>query len=335
MVVDTLFLAFLAQHDDDAWRRVIDRLDQVCHPVERTALRIWFQLYPLALQEAIGDADDPLLLTRRARLDGQWRLAEQVDTSHAFLYGHRYWPQVKAAVIAYTTRTTAPSSLDLAAQIQEIARGLASDIGRNVNEVVAIVAVGVRTVQQVGLDAFAASTPAEHPTRARLTSTPRTASPDDVLDARARDDHQGLFGRFRGDRRRWTITFDENSPDGRFPLIHSQHITTAAGLDTRDHRARDPRCSEGPIPVQCRSCSCGTCWIGVLGGAEKLSPMEGRERAKLAHCGYIETNEERPVIRLACMAQAYGAISIVIPPWNGQIGSLLKKRSTTSSTGLR
>lgn len=335
--MDTLFLAFLAQHDDDAWLRAVDRLGQACHPVDRTALRIWFHFFPLALQQAMDDADDPVKLAHRFRLDGRWRLAEQIDTSHQFFYGHRYWPQLKAGVLAYVTRGAAPGSLDLAAQVQELARSVATEAGVPVEQLVAIAAVGVRTLQQVGLEAFAASSP-------NHTSQVTSASPESVLAARARDDSQGLFGRFRGDRRRWTVTFDERAADARFPLIHSQHITTAAGLDQRDHRARDPRCSEGPIPVQCRSCSCGTCWVGVLGGAEKLSPMEARERAKLASCGYtggtpdaVPTGgaDERPVIRLACMAQAYGAISLVIPPWNGQIGSVFKKPSISSSTESR
>lgn len=325
---DTLFLAFLALHDDDAWHRAADRLEHSCHPVDRSALRIWFHLFPLALQRAMDESDHPTKLAIRLRLDGRWRLADQIDTSHAFFYGHRHWPSVKAGVIAYATRAVAPGSLDLAAQIQEVARGIATDAGARVDELVAITAVGVRTLQQVGLEAFTAPTPA-------LSLAVPGPRPDAVLSARARDDSQGLFGRFRGDRRRWTITYNESSPEARFPLIHSQHLTTAAALDRRDHRVHDPRCSEGPIPVQCRSCSCGTCWVGVLGGAEKLSPMDDRERHKLASCGYIETRDERPLIRLACMAQAFGAVSIVIPPWNGQVSSVFKKASISSSTGLR
>jgi len=30
------------------------------------------------------------------------------------------------------------------------------------------------------------------------------------------------------------------------------------------------------------------------------------------------------LIRLACQAQTYGAVSIVIPPWNGVFGKYLK-----------
>lgn len=346
--MDTLFLAFLAQHDDAGWFRLVDRLELACHPVDRTALRIWFHFYPLALQQAMADAEagaDPgaadagsaqdgangKALAQQLRLDGRWRLADHIDSSHVFFYGHRHWLAVKAGVLAYATQTGAPGSLDLAAQIQEIARSIGRSSGVPSAELVGITAVGVRTLQQVGLDRFAAAVASA----TAPSSSAAMTSADQALAARAKDDSQGLFGRFKGDRRQWTVTFDEATPAARFRLIHSQHLTTAAGLDSRDYRSRDPRCSEGPIPVQCRSCSCGTCWVGVLGGADKLSPMEPRERAKLAACGYSDAAEDRPVIRLACMAEAFGAVSIVIPPWNGQVGKVVKKPVTSSSTGSR
>lgn len=61
----------------------------------------------------------------------------------------------------------------------------------------------------------------------------------------------------------------------------------------------------------------------MLGGAEKLSDVSAREGKKIKEFGYIETNEARPIIRLACMAQASGAVSIAIPPWNGVFGKYL------------
>ena len=38
--------------------------------------------------------------------------------------------------------------------------------------------------------------------------------------------------------------------------------------------------------------------------------------------GYLDTQEPRPLIRLACQARAFGAVSIVIPPWNGVFGKI-------------
>jgi ferredoxin len=81
---------------------------------------------------------------------------------------------------------------------------------------------------------------------------------------------------------------------------------------------------EGPIPVECRSASCGTCWVGVLGGADRLADVAAREGKKIKEFGYIDTAEPKPLIRLACQAQAQGAVSVVIPPWNGQFGKYLR-----------
>src|SRR5438309_11174729 len=81
---------------------------------------------------------------------------------------------------------------------------------------------------------------------------------------------------------------------------------------------------EGPIPVECRSASCGTCWVGVLGGAERMSDVAVREGKKIKEFGYIDTAEPKPLIRLACQAQAQGAVSVVIPSCNVQFGKHLR-----------
>lgn len=323
--MDSLFLSFLNQHDDDAWLRVADRVERAVHPVDRAALRIWLHMYPLALHRAMAAADDPAALARRLVLKGDWRLADQIDTSHRFFYGHRYWPEVRQAAIAYVTRGSAPGSLDLGAQIQELAREAAAPLRVDASLLTGIAAVSLRTIQQTGLDAVRASEGT-----VSVADRWRRLSADEVVRQREADDWQGLFG-FLRKQKRWTVTFAEGDAAASFPLLNSQHITTAAALDRRDYRAQDPRCSEGPIPVHCRSCSCGTCWVGVLGGARKLGAMEDQERAKLAELGYIDTRETHPVIRLACMAQAFGAVSIVIPPWNAQLGRLLKTPSATAS----
>jgi hypothetical protein len=60
--------------------------------------------------------------------------------------------------------------------------------------------------------------------------------------------------------------------------------------------------------------------VGVLGGAGKLSDVESLEATRMKEFGYINSNEAKPVIRLACMAKASGNVTIVIPPWNGIVG---------------
>jgi ferredoxin len=110
-------------------------------------------------------------------------------------------------------------------------------------------------------------------------------------------------------------------------MMHRQEVASAAATDKRDWSQVDPRCTvdEGPIPVQCRSASCGTCWVGVVGGAEKLTPVSPRERKAMQLFGYVETDDPQPIIRLACQAQGEGAVSIVIPSWNGVYGKYLRR----------
>jgi ferredoxin len=318
--VRELFLAFLAQHDDAAWLRVVDRLQQAIHPVDRAATRVWFHCFPLSLQRLMerADAED---LARQMTLAGRWRLADQIDTSHAFLYGHHHWPVAKRVVVDFVDGPTPPGSLDLGAQVQELAVRVAAAADAPPAEVLGITAVALRSLQQVGPAALQGSS-------GRLVAqglyARRTA---DQVAARRSAGARGWRRFFAGARRQSAVTFNERDPSARFPIIHSQHLTTAAALDTREYRRVEPRCSEGPIPVHCRACSCGTCWVGVVAGAHTLSPMDERERDKLAECGVVQDVERggSPVIRLACMAQADGPVSIVIPPWNGLLGRVLTR----------
>jgi ferredoxin len=175
------------------------------------------------------------------------------------------------------------------------------------------------TIVQTGLAAFK-----EAPGRLHIDVKHARLSPEQVLKARAKDDPQGLFGFLRTVDKEWTVTFDENTDGACFKLINGQDLAWAAAADKRDYKQRDARRIEGPIPVECRNASCGTCWVGVLGGAEKLAPVSARERRMMREFGYLDTDEERPVIRLSCITPASGAVSLVIPPWNGFFGKRLK-----------
>jgi ferredoxin len=122
------------------------------------------------------------------------------------------------------------------------------------------------------------------------------------------------------------MTFDENA-NATFDLIAGQDIATGAQSDNREYRSKDARCipGEGPIPVECRAASCGTCWIGVLAGADRLSPIDPADEGKrLGVFGYrqAKTPAGVPMIRLACQARPSGDVTFVIPPWNGIIGKI-------------
>lgn len=311
--------AQLVRHDVAAWRNALDTLAAEIHPIDRNATRIWFAFYPLELHLAMAAADDEAALARKLGLMGRWRLADQIDSSHRFLFAHRYWPQVKSAI--QHAPENAPEAL--APLVSAIAESAARTARVDREFLLGMAAVLLMTLRQVGVDAFA-----EAPTTIHLSERARAMSPHQVLKLRAHDDWQGLLGFTRGLRKQWTVTFDENEPDAAFTLIDGQEIATAAQTDKRDYRSRDPRCTpnEGPIPVECRAASCGTCWVGVLGGAEKLSPVVDRdERRRMKVFGYLDSTEERPLIRLACQARAHGAVSIVIPPWNGVFATCLRR----------
>jgi ferredoxin len=314
---EPLFEAFLNKHDERAWQDVVRSLEPSIHEVDRSATRIWFYFFPLSIARALQQAEDPEQLARKLLLKGRYRLKDQIDSSHQFLYGHRYWPEVKSAVATLAASSSAPASLDLAAQIRDIARDVAAHARVDESLLVGITAIAFMTLQQVGVKAFKTST--------AVPKKPVAKTPEQIVRERARDDKQGAFGFLKPDKI-FTITFDENDPDASFKLINTQHLTTAAAQDKREYHSREPRCivDEGPIPVECRSASCGTCWVGVLGGAEKLSEVRELEWRRIKEFGYIETEEPKPLIRLACQAQAFGAVSIVIPPWNGDFGKFLR-----------
>jgi len=327
--------AGLLQFSAPDWSSTLDALLPEMHVVDRDATRIWHAFYPLALADAYAAATDAAALTRRLRIDGNPSLAAgQTDASHGFLYGHRYWPQVKAAVLARLGPAEAghddvmplgPAEAghyrDHASPLIDLVRGVAADVAAEARAetglVTGIAFIGLMTLRQVGADAFHASTGASV-----TTAAPAGPSPDAVVARRARDDGQGLLG-FLRTTRHYRVMFDERRADAAFPLLAGQHLTTASANDTRDYTHGPRRFQEGPIPAQCRSATCSTCWVGGLGGRDKVSAIDAYETRRLHEFGYIQVTDERPFIRLACQTRAAGNVTIVIPPWHGLLSRLL------------
>lgn len=318
---ETPLEVFLNSHDDAAWRETLTTLLPAIHEVDRNAAQVWFHFYPLALLRAFEASEDPAKLAQELLMQGKWYLKDQLDSSHTFLYGHRFWLEVKRAV-ARLAEGEVPEGRTLAEVVREVARAVATE--RKVDEALttAVAAVGLMTLQQVGLSEFKKTPGAVLIDRKHLK---RTA--DEVVRERVKDEGQGLFGFLRTADRQWTVVWDENADDRRFKALDKQEVASGAAADKRPWHESDLRCTidEGPIPVQCRSASCGTCWVGVLGGAEKLSETDWRERKMMPLFGYIETDQPRPLIRLSCQARAEGPVSVVIPPWNGYFGKYLKR----------
>jgi ferredoxin len=314
----TPFEDFLKQQDEEAWSAALTALLRSIHEVDRNATQIWFAFYPLSLFHALERAEDPEKLAQQLLMQGKYYLKDQIDSSHTFLYGHRYWPHVKAAVQKHAREFS--GSDPLSDQILSVAKQAAAAAKVDQSLLVGITAVAFMTIRQAGLAAFE-----QAPGNILIDKKHARKSPADVLRERAVDDSQGLLGFLKTVDKKWTVTYDENDDRAKYRLNHVQDLAWGAADDrSRNWRELDPRRVEGPIPVECRSASCGTCWVGVLGGAEKLTDVNAREGKKIKEFGYIDTSEARPLIRLACQAQALGAVSIVIPPWNGVFGKYLK-----------
>jgi ferredoxin len=203
----------------------------------------------------------------------------------------------------------------------------------------AMVAVGLATLNQVGIDAFkAASGEVEKPKGIMAKS------PNAVIAERAKDDSQGLFGFLKTVDKKFSIRYSNGRLDGTFDIMNDQEIAGASANDRScDWKQEDERCWEGVVPVECLSASCGTCWVGVLGGQEKLSAVTPRERRSMKVFGYNQPDDEKPFLRLACQAKAFGNATIVIPPWNGVFGKKVRgnveelelEPATTSARTLR
>ena len=320
----TPFEIFLERQDEEAWSAALTALLRSIHEVDRNATQIWFSFYPLSLFIALEQAADPEKLAQQLLMQGNYYLKDQIDSSHTFLYGHRYWPEVKAAVQKHAREFSGSDSLS--DQILSVAQKVAAEAKVDQSLVIGITAVAFMTIRQAGLAAFEAA-----PGKVLIDQKHARKSPAQVLRERAVDDSQGFLAFLKTVDKKWTITYDENDDRAKYRMNHVQDLAWGAADDrSRNWRDLDPRRIEGPIPVECRSASCGTCWVGILGGAEKLSDVAAREGKKIKEFGYIDTSEAKPLIRLACQAQALGAISIVIPPWNGVFGKYLKRLKSST-----
>ena len=303
------FESFLAQQDEKSWREALNILLPLAHPVDQDATRIWFAFWPLQLLQIVQESEDLEQTARKLELRGGYRLEEQLDASLEFLFGSQYWSEVHQAVCAHA-ESSASSDGSLADQIQAIANKLVSSLQVSESHLIGITAVALMVLQQIGTGAFSAKS---------LKVPRRKSSPEQILKARSRK-RGGLLGFLRTVNAKYAVTFNEQDRSARFPAIHGQDISMAAGKDERDYQSIDGRCIEGPVPFQCRVGNCGTCWIGVLGGKEKLSEISAFEKERLEYFGYDfgrSEQETHPPIRLACQAKCFGDVSIAISPWNG------------------
>lgn len=346
--------SYLSKFTEAEWLAAVDEMLPYIHEVDQEAVQIWFRFYPIDLVRYIENAEDREETLRGFALKGDLDLKNQIDTSHHFLYGHKFWPTVKRKIekmveeplppsngtngsskssTAETEQTEEPQLTDL---IKEVACRTASKHNIERQLVNAIAAVGLATLNQVGLEAFkAASGDIEQP---------KKKSPEAVIAERQKDDSQGLLGFLKTIDKKFSVFFSGINSAGKFSLLNAEEIASASQKDrSKPWQESDERCWEGPVPIECTSASCGTCWVGVLGGREKLSDVAPRERRAMMVFGYNQPDDEKPFLRLACQAEASGNVTIVIPPWNavfgkkvrGNVEELELEPATTSAQKLR
>ena len=65
------------------------------HKVDENATQIWFRFFPLSLFRYLQRADDLEAALHGFAMQGDYELKTQIDTSHNFLWGHRFWSNVK------------------------------------------------------------------------------------------------------------------------------------------------------------------------------------------------------------------------------------------------
>lgn len=313
--MNNAFTSYIEKFTEAEWLAAVESLVPAIHEVDRTATQIWFRFYPLTLRRELQHAEDLDKAIHGFAILGDYDLSTQIDSSHHFMYGHRFWKTVKAAIEAEAA-VFESKEIALADEIKQLAALTAEKLKVDISLTIGITAIGLMTLNQVGLEEFR--------TAAGDVEKPKgvmAKSPNQIVNARSEDDSQGLFGFLKTVDKKFSIIYDETSSSGRFPIMNEQEIAGASALDrSQNWQEKDSRCWEGVIPVECLSASCGTCWIGVIAGQEKLSEVSRRERKAMKVFGYNQPDDPRPFMRLGCQAKANGNATIAIAPWNGVFG---------------
>ena len=150
------FEDYLNKFTEADWLESIESLLPTVHEVDRNAVQIWFRFFPLELFRHLEAAEDRELAKSKLAMLGRYELKDQVDTSHRFLYGHRFWKETKQAIEKEAETFTA-SEHGLTDEIRKIAITVAERRQVERTLTTAIAAVGLMTLVQSGLEDFKAA----------------------------------------------------------------------------------------------------------------------------------------------------------------------------------
>ena len=96
--MNNAFIEALELQTEQEWLAAVGSLLPSIHEVDRNAVQIWFRFYPLDLVKYLESAENVEEAMKGIAMEGDFGLLDKIDTSHKFLYGHRFWPYVKQAV---------------------------------------------------------------------------------------------------------------------------------------------------------------------------------------------------------------------------------------------
>lgn len=212
------------------------------------------------------------------------------STSHTFLYGHHHWPQIKRAILAATRESSWPGALtDVIARIADHATRT-TQVDRD--QLLGVGAAALWTLRSVGLDVFTAASAA--------VQVPRWSHVQSIRQVRRARRHRAFrLGGMLG-RRRYHVRYSELQKGDVCEVAPG--ATIASGL---------------PSAVQrCLGTCTGACVIGIVAGADRVSPMTAEELSVLSGAGQAvpTSSEGAPLVRLACHARPTGDITIVARP---------------------
>ena len=138
------FETFLNRFSEKDWLAALEKLLPNIHEVDRNAVQIWFRFYPLELFRYLQTAEDREKALQKFVLQGDFELKDQIDTSHKFLYGHRFWKETKTAIESY-----AASFKDENADLSQIIEAVAAQVKAEKAFTLGIAAVGLMTFNRV------------------------------------------------------------------------------------------------------------------------------------------------------------------------------------------
>jgi hypothetical protein len=183
------------------------------------------------------------------------------------LYGVRYWPRVKAAVLTTATQATGMPSTDFVARVIQAADAATRTARVDADLLLGITIAAIDLYDRVGQEAFVNMSAEPNLSSAAMLETPTM-----VLRRRARNHSEGVFSALPGVRRRWSVTREPN-PDDTYVV------------------------GDGDPLAPCRGGNHEGCDVGIVAGADRVSPSEGPEPF--------------PLIRRACQTRVFGRVSLL------------------------